>query len=123
MSPFSTTSPLATLVLELRKDKRVSDDWRRRHEATLLWLWAECAEPGVLLDVLFLDADRDVWVRAMRAVLEEARSSRMLDAEEALHAVCDVIRAIAPMPPTLDRLVLRARARTARELEAMGYPL
>jgi hypothetical protein len=115
--------PLAELVLELRNTKRVSDEWRRRHEGEVAVLWNECAEPGVLLDVLFLDADRETWVRATHAVLEEARSASHTDAVEALRAVCDVVRGIAASPPPLDRLVQRARSRTAREIEAMAYPL
>jgi hypothetical protein len=50
-------------------------------------------------------------------------STSKTDAVDALCAVCDVVRAIAAVPPPLDRLVQRARLRSARELDAMGYPL
>ena len=123
-SPFAVRQhPLAELVSLLRETKRVPDAWRARHEASMADLWTECAEPGVLLDVLFLDADRDTWVAAMRAVLEEARSTSVADAVEALRGGCDVVRAIAPAAPPLDRLVHRACLRSAREWDAMGYPL
>ena len=124
MSPFShRTHPLAELVIELRTSRRIPDAWRQRYGESIAALWRECAEPGVLLDVLFLAADKGTWMAAMRAVLEEALHTPSADAVEALRAVCDAVRVIAPSPPSLESLVQKARARSASELDAMGYAL
>ena len=125
MSPFAERNhSLAQLVAELRvRTGAVSDECSARHEASMGAPRNECAEPGVLLDVLFLDADRSTWVAVTNAALDTARSTpartpSALSVRSATQFASSLRRLLRSSASSVTR-----QQRSLREIEAMGYPL